>query len=95
MASRDVSRTPDEDEMVPVEKPPRCFLGNLLIDGPDGRCSYIYRGIGTRCTNDPDAYTYVEHGSEFVRIEMCAEHAREEVPTREEWEQEVLTDAGD
>lgn len=90
MSDSDQVKTRVEQEMVPVEKPPRHFLGNLLIDGPDGQCSFIYSGIGERCTADPDAYTYVEHGEEFVRVEMCAKHAREDVPYREEWEQEVL-----
>lgn len=80
----------EEVSTVPVEKPPKRFLGNLLMDGPDGQCSYIYPGIGTRCPEEPDAHTNVEHGGEFVRVEMCAEHAREDVPSREEWEQEVL-----
>jgi hypothetical protein len=77
-------------ETVPVDKPPRHFLGNLLSEGPDGQCSYYYNGIDERCTNDVDAHTLVEHGGEPVRVEMCAEHAREDVPSREEWEQEVL-----
>jgi len=75
---------------VPVEKPPKRFFGNLLIDGPDGQCSYIYPGIGERCSEDPDAHTYLDHGGEQVRVEMCAEHAREDVPSRKEGEQEVL-----
>lgn len=75
---------------VPVDDPPRHFFGNLLIDGPDGRCSYYYAGIDERCSEEADAHTFMEHGGEMVRVEMCAEHAREDVPTREEWEQEVL-----
>jgi hypothetical protein len=78
------------DDTVPVDDPPNRMLGNLLIDGPDGKCAYIYAGIGERCQESPDAHTYVEHGDDWVRVEMCAEHAREEVPTFDEWKQEVL-----
>lgn len=79
-------------ETVPVDEPPKRMLGNVLIDGPDGQCAYIYSGIETRCPNDAEAHTFFEHGGEMVRVEMCAEHAREEVPSFEEWKQEVLQD---
>lgn len=84
--------TPEDDDLdtVPVEDPPKRMLGNVLIDGPDGKCAYMHAGIEQRCQNSPDAPTYVEHGDEWVRVEMCAEHAREDVPEFKEWKQEVL-----
>lgn len=75
---------------VPVEKPPKRMFGNVLMDGPDGKCAYIYAGIEVRCQNEADAHTHVQHGDEWVPVEMCAEHAREEVPEFDEWKQEVL-----
>jgi len=79
-----------ERNTVPVDDPPKRFLGNLLIDGPDGQCAFIHSGIEERCTATADAHTFVEHGGEWVCIEMCAEHAREDVPEFTEWKQEVL-----
>jgi len=85
--------TEDELNTVPVEDPPTHYLGNLLWEGPDGRCAHYYSGIDERCSNDADAHTFVEHGDEWVCIEMCAEHAREDIPEFSEWKQEVLADA--
>lgn len=79
-----------ETDTVPVDDPPTRMFGNVLTDGPDGTCVYIHAGIEQRCQNAADAHTYVEHGGEWVRVEMCAEHAREDVPEYDEWEQEVL-----
>jgi len=75
---------------VPVEDPPKRMFGNVLIDGPDGQCAYVFAGIEQRCTENADAHTCMEHGGEWVIVEMCAEHAREDVPQFEEWKQEVL-----
>jgi len=80
----------DGIETVPVDDMPKRILGNLLIDGPDGKCAFIHAGIEQRCQNDADAHTYNEHGGEWVRVEMCAEHAREDVPASDEWKQSVL-----
>lgn len=79
-------------ETVPVEDPPKRMFGNVLIDGPDGQCVYIHPGIEERCPKTAEAHTFVEHGGEHVRVEMCAEHAREDVPGVEQWKQEVLRD---
>lgn len=82
-------------ETVYVEDLPKRLLGNLLIDGPDGQCAYIYSGIETRCQNEAVAHTYTDHGGELVPVEMCAEHAREEVPEPPTVEQkELVTDGG-
>jgi hypothetical protein len=77
-----------------VARPPKSFLGNVLLDGPDGQCAYIYPGIGERCTSEPDAHTFVERGGEMKVVEMCAEHAREEVPTNEREQAQIVTDGG-
>jgi len=79
-----------ERNTVPVEEPPKRMLGNVLIDGPDGQCAYIYAGIEQRCPESAGAHTCIEHGGEWVIVEMCAEHAREDIPEFEEWKQEVL-----
>lgn len=86
----------DGRETVYVSDAPRRFLGNLLIDGPDGQCAYMYAGIAERCPNDAVAHTYMDHGGEDVRVEMCAEHTREEVSSPPEAEQqELVTDGGE
>ncbi len=81
-----------ERETVPVADIPKRMLGNLLHDGPDGQCAYMHAGIEQRCSNAADAHTFYEHGDEYVRVEMCAEHAREDVPRYDEWEQAVLSE---
>jgi len=85
----------DVPNTVPVEDMPKRILGNVLMDGPDGQCSYMYAGIDQRCQADADAHTFVEHGDEWVCVEMCAEHAREDVPEFREWKQTVLRDSAD
>ena len=80
----------DERSTVPVDDIPKRILGNVLIDGPDGQCAYMHAGIEQRCQNDADAHTFTEHGGEWVCVEMCAEHACEDVPTFDEWKQQVL-----
>ena len=79
---------------VQVGKLPKRFLGNLIEDGPDGQCAYVYSGIETRCQNEAVAHTFYDRGSDgkLVPIEMCAEHAREEVPEPNEAEQTELTE---
>ena len=77
-------------DTVPVEDLPKRILGNVLIDGPDGKCAYMHAGIERRCQNEADAHTFTEHGGEWVCVEMCAEHAREEFPEFDEWKQQVL-----
>lgn len=78
-----------------VEDPPRRLSGNVLIDGADGQCIYVYAGIEERCQNDAVAHTFMEHGGEPTRVEMCAEHAREDVPEPPTLEQqELIPDGG-
>lgn len=69
-----------EPETIFVEDLPKRLLGNLLIDGPDGQCVYVYAGIEIRCPNDAVAHTFTDHGGDLVRVEMCAEHTQEDVP---------------
>jgi len=79
-------------ETVYVEEAPRRIFGNLLIDGCDGQCAYIYAGIEERCPNDAVAHTFLSSGK---KVEMCAEHAREDVPEPPKTEQkELVTDGG-
>jgi len=74
-----------------VEDLPKRIFGNLLIDGPDGRCAYIYAGISERCLNDAVAHSYTASGK---IVEMCAEHAREDVPEPPSSEQAKLVTDG-
>jgi len=85
----------DVPNTVPVEDMPKRILGNVLMDGPDGQCCYMHAGIDQRCPADADAHTFVEHGDEWVCVEMCAEHAREDVPEFQEWKQTVLRNSAD
>jgi len=88
----DESASGTERETVYVDEPPRRIFGNLLIDGCDGQCAYIYAGIGERCPNDAVAHTFLSSGK---RVEMCAEHARENVPEPPQTKQsDLVTDGG-
>lgn len=80
-----------ERELVYVEEHPKSLFGNLLIDGPDGKCFYFHSGIDERCPNEAVAFTHL-HGD---RVEMCAEHCPVDVPEPPSTEQEQLvTDGG-
>lgn len=81
-------------ETVYVEDTPKCMAARH-IGADDGRCQYQYFGIGQRCSNDAAAHTFFEFEGEQVVVEMCAGHAREDVPERPTNEQkEILTDGG-
>lgn len=95
MSERPGSDTEAQRETVFVEDAPRRIFGNLLIDGPDGQCAYIYAGIEQRCQNEAVAHTWLDHGNSRKLVEMCAEHAREDVPEPPSSEQQKLvTDGG-
>ena len=92
MTDNDTSTDGTDGETVYVEEAPRRIFGNLLIDGCDGQCAYIYAGIEERCPNDAVAHTFLSNGK---KVEMCAEHAREDVPEPPKTEQkELVTDGG-
>lgn len=75
-----------------VEDPPTRIFGNLLINGCDGQCAYIYAGIEERCPNEAVAHTFLSSGE---KVEMCAEHTREDVPEPDKCKQkELVTDGG-
>lgn len=81
----------EERETVYVKDAPKRVFGNLLIDGPDGQCAYIFSGIEERCQKDAVAHSYLNGDL----VEMCAEHAREEVPEPPTAEQqELIPDGG-
>jgi hypothetical protein len=82
----------DRDTVYVSDKPKRLF-GNVLIDGPDGQCIYIHAGIEERCPRDAVAHTYIHRGGEEVVVEMCAEHAPEDVPAPPMTEQADLMEA--
>lgn len=81
-------------ETIYVEDPPTRIFGNVLIDGPDGQCTYMYPGIEERCPEDAVAHTFIDRGGERKRVEMCAGHAREDVPEPPTAEQEELVPDG-
>jgi hypothetical protein len=84
--------TEGRDTVYVSDKPKRLF-GNVLIEGPDGQCIYIHAGIGERCPRDAVAHTYIERGDEEIVVEMCAEHAPEDVPAPPMTEQADLMEA--
>lgn len=88
-----VQDAPDRSTVY-VEDTPRRMSGNVLIDGADGQCIYVYAGIENRCQNDAVAHTFIEHGGEQRRVEMCAEHTREDVPEPPTAEQQELVPDG-
>lgn len=79
-----------EHETVFVDGTPPRLSGNVLMDGPDGRCIYVYPGIEERCPNDAVAHTYLDRGGTAKRIELCAEHASGDVPEPPRTEQQEL-----
>jgi hypothetical protein len=85
------SASGNERDTVCVSEAPKRILGNLLIDGPDGQCAFMYAGIGERCPNEAVAHTYLNGDV----VEMCPEHTEEDVPEPPTTEQEELvTDGG-
>jgi hypothetical protein len=87
----DPSTTDTDRDLVYVDGWPDRLFGNVLHDGPDGQCIYIYAGIEERCPNDPVAWTHFNGKP----IEMCAEHCPVDVPELPSTEQqELVTDGG-
>jgi hypothetical protein len=87
----DPSTTDTDRDLVYVDGWPDRLFGNVLHDGPDGQCIYIYAGIEERCPNDPVAWTHFNGKP----IEMCAEHCPVDVPEPPSTEQqELVTDGG-
>lgn len=83
----------DETETTFVEDSPRRMLASA-IGADDGQCAYIHPGIEERCTNPADAHSFIDFEGERQKVEMCHEHAREDVEPLPRPEQQPITDGG-
>lgn len=89
-----MTETDSVRETVYVEDTPKRMAARH-IGADDGRCQYQYFGINARCSNDAVAHTFMEFEGEQRVVEMCAKHAREDVPEQPTEQQgKLVTDGG-